>query len=397
MPSIRIELPANVERRLRADGSSRYYFRVKRGRPVNWPKTVRFDSVGYDGVQLSEGERPAAFAAALEQWASELNAKLAAMRAPDEDGPTQHSLPWVWERYKGDDRFISKKQVTQKNYEKIARSVRDWSQRLGHPHVARYTYEGVEAFVNGWRKQPHQRRAIQRFLSLMFKHAMRLKLRDDNPAAAMSLSTPKSQIVIWEDAATDLMVSVADAINHPSMAIAMLICHDIGPREEDVIAMRAPEHYESGHFRFATSKTAAKLSMPATARLRARLEASGVPLHRHLVVTDGKKQPYKADHFRHIFAKVRATAGAVMAAQAAAVVMGAPPASFIDVSKLVYRQLRHTAIVMLARASCTVPEIASITGHSIQTVTQILEHYLPRDSVVAGNAISKLESWRARP
>jgi Fic family protein len=48
------------------------------------------------------------------------------------------------------------------------------------------------------------------------------------------------------------------------------------------------------------------------------------------------------------------------------------------------------------RGSCTVPEIAAITGHSIQTVNQILEHYLPRDFEVASNAIGKLEKSRTK-
>jgi hypothetical protein len=48
--------------------------------------------------------------------------------------------------------------------------------------------------------------------------------------------------------------------------------------------------------------------------------------------------------------------------------------------------LRHSCVVQLARAGCTVPEIASITGHSISSVEQILQKYLPRDSRVAENA-----------
>lgn len=51
--------------------------------------------------------------------------------------------------------------------------------------------------------------------------------------------------------------------------------------------------------------------------------------------------------------------------------------------------LRHSCVVQLARAGCTVPEIASITGHSISSVEQILQRYLPRDSRVAENAQRK--------
>jgi hypothetical protein len=397
MPSIEIVLPPNVEKRARADKTNRYYFRVRRNRPKNWPQAIRFCATGSSGATLSEQDEPVQFFALLEQWARDLNQSLEKERGKSStDLELRGSLPWVWTHYQGTDQYISKSKATKDNYKLLARYVRDWSARSGHPHVRRYAYEGVEKFINGWRGKPHQRRAVQRFLSLLFKHAMRLRLRDDNPASAMGLGTPKSKIVVWEDAATDFMVSIADAIEHPSIGTAILVCHEIGPREEDVISMRAPEHYENGHFRFTTSKTAAKLAIPATSRLRARLEKEGVPLHRHLIVTDVRKQKYKADNFRHVFAEVRATAGAIMCVQSVAEAFFGAPSSFIDVSTLLYRQLRHTAIVNLARAGCTVPEIASITGHSIKTVTQILEHYLPRDSVVASHAISKLEFYRTR-
>jgi len=56
--------------------------------------------------------------------------------------------------------------------------------------------------------------------------------------------------------------------------------------------------------------------------------------------------------------------------------------------------LRRTAVVHLARAGCSVPEIAAITGHSVSLTVSILEVYLPRDSEMAAAAISKLDAWR---
>ncbi len=51
-----------------------------------------------------------------------------------------------------------------------------------------------------------------------------------------------------------------------------------------------------------------------------------------------------------------------------------------------------TAVTRLARAGCTVPEIASITGHSNADVSSILDQpYLASDPAIAKSAISKLE------
>ena len=55
------------------------------------------------------------------------------------------------------------------------------------------------------------------------------------------------------------------------------------------------------------------------------------------------------------------------------------------------RDLRRTAVVNLARAGATVPEIAAITGHSIDRTQWILETYLPRDVHMARAGIIKLE------
>lgn len=46
---------------------------------------------------------------------------------------------------------------------------------------------------------------------------------------------------------------------------------------------------------------------------------------------------------------------------------------------------------MLAEAGCTVPEICSITGHTLANATKILERYLARTNVLARSAIAKLE------
>jgi integrase len=58
---------------------------------------------------------------------------------------------------------------------------------------------------------------------------------------------------------------------------------------------------------------------------------------------------------------------------------------------LQFRDLRRTAMVRLAEAGVTVPEIAAISGHTIETTTRILEVYLSRNFAMAKAAIRKLE------
>ena len=45
------------------------------------------------------------------------------------------------------------------------------------------------------------------------------------------------------------------------------------------------------------------------------------------------------------------------------------------------RDLRRTAMLRMAEAGATVPQIASVSGHSIEATQRILETYLPRGVV----------------
>ncbi len=63
---------------------------------------------------------------------------------------------------------------------------------------------------------------------------------------------------------------------------------------------------------------------------------------------------------------------------------------------LTFHDLRGTAVTRLAAAGCTVPEIATITGHSLKTVEGMLDqHYLSRSIAMAESAVAKLEKHQA--
>jgi len=59
------------------------------------------------------------------------------------------------------------------------------------------------------------------------------------------------------------------------------------------------------------------------------------------------------------------------------------------------RDLRRTAMVSMAIAGATEPQIASVSGHSIERTRQILDTYLPRRPELALGAIEALERLRA--
>lgn len=62
------------------------------------------------------------------------------------------------------------------------------------------------------------------------------------------------------------------------------------------------------------------------------------------------------------------------------------------ISDLHFHDLRGTAVTMLAEAGCSIPEIASITGHSLKSVHTILEKYMSRTKALAKSAMAKFEN-----
>ncbi len=84
---------------------------------------------------------------------------------------------------------------------------------------------------------------------------------------------------------------------------------------------------------------------------------------------------WRADHFRHCFKAAMQRA------------------RIVDRK---FQDLRRTAIVRMAEAGCTVPEIASVSGHKIDTCQRIVDVYLPATRLLAHSAIIKLDAHRPR-
>ncbi|WP_375456606.1 integrase [uncultured Methylobacterium sp.] len=57
-----------------------------------------------------------------------------------------------------------------------------------------------------------------------------------------------------------------------------------------------------------------------------------------------------------------------------------------------FHDLRGTAVAMLSEAGCNPQQIAAITGHSLKTVTVILDRYLARTRALADQAILNFET-----
>jgi integrase len=169
----------------------------------------------------------------------------------------------------------------------------------------------------------------------------------------------------WRD--EDIGVFLGSA--GPEMALALMLALWTGQRQGDLL--RLPwSAFDGSHIRFQQSKTGRRIVIPAGEPLRVLL--SRTKARSPMILTTQRGKPWTSDGFRTSWGNACAVAG---------------------ISGLTFHDLRGSAVVRLALADATVPQIATFTGHSLHDVEGILDaHYLGRDAKLAEIAIMKLET-----
>lgn len=173
---------------------------------------------------------------------------------------------------------------------------------------------------------------------------------------------------VWTPA--DEAAFMASAPAH--LCLAFMLALWTGQRQGDLL--RLPwSAYDGERIRLRQRKTGARISIPAGAPLKALLDAA--PKRAVTILTTEAGTSWTESGFRASWRTACRRAG---------------------VSGVTFHDLRGTAVTRLALAACEVPEIATITGHSLRDVGAILDsHYLRRDDGLATSAIRKLERHEA--
>lgn len=369
MPSVRLDLGKYVTLRPRKDGTYRVLMEVPaRLRPSGWLAAIPLPIEGARTGNLKDAgeiER-------IQKDAEALYVALLRSRAGQEVAPAlRDDLPRLNREWQQSQGFKGKKPRTQQGYAYHAGLILDWSDTTGHKPVSALTRDAIEQFLAVYDDRPTTRRHVKIVLKMLLDHAVALKWRTDNPAEKIKVSAPKSRVRIWER--DDVMAGAWACVmaNQSPVAAMMLTEWEIGQRLTDARMFRWGGEYkpEEGAFKFWQEKTGAWVTIPVSDALRGLLEAVHDPDSLYLFVDRRTGKPFAEQRLGHVWSAIRTDAGFN--------------------KRLQIRALRHSCVVQLARAGCTVPEIASITGHSAFSVEQILSKYLPRDNEVAWNAQRK--------
>lgn len=187
--------------------------------------------------------------------------------------------------------------------------------------------------------------------------------------------------IIWLPEHVAAFMSVAPL----EMQRALIIALHTGQRQGDLL--RLPwSAYDGGAITLRQGKsarggrTAPLVTIPCTSALRRMLD--GMDRVSPLVLTTKTGRALQKRYFAELWDRAMLEAGI---GQVSLPGLEKPV-------NLHFHDLRGTAVTMLSEAGCNPQQIATITGHSLKTVTVILDRYLARTRALADQAIFNWEN-----
>lgn len=308
--------------------------------------------------------------AAMHAEAQRLNATLDQARA--EAAERHGTLRWLIAEYEASSYYAELSAATKQSYAYLSRHVLAWPG--ANTQVAAVTKPMLLAFLAPFDDRRALRDHLVQYLGVVLEYACRIGAITYHPARRLGLKKAKRSKPIRVVDVPQMLTIVAKAreMGLPHVAMGVLLHFDLGQRQGDVLRLRNHVDYRGGVFQFNQSKTDQAVTIkPFLAETRAAL--ASVPPTQFALVADEHGLRIGQDRYTRDFRKVADAAG------------------FHDLWEM---ELRHSCVIFCERAGLTPGEIATRTGHSLQTVIQILERYRYRDSVVAAQGAVKLEDYR---
>lgn len=170
--------------------------------------------------------------------------------------------------------------------------------------------------------------------------------------------------LIWLPEHIDAFMKVAPL----ELQRALILALHSGQRQGDLLRL-AWNNYDGSFLALRQGKTGRRVEIPCTAALKRMLDQ--LDQTAAVILTTKTGRPWKSRYFKSQWETASKAAG---------------------IEDLHFHDLRGTAATMLAEAGCTAPQIAAITGHSLRTVTSILDRYLARTRTLATSAITLFEN-----
>ncbi len=298
---------------------------------------------------------------------------LTALAAAKAEAPPHHkgTLQEVFNAYQASPAFTSLADATRGGYSRRLPAI---EAEFGDMPIKALADHRARGEFLDWRDKlaatsPREADYHMAILALMLAWGLDRGAVPANPAAKPGrVYRPDRTDSIWTDA--DVQTFLAKA--GPQLRLPFLLALWTGQRRGDVLRLSWGA-YDGATIRLAQSKGKRRVVIPLVAEMRAALDATKRKAAVVCVTSRGTR--WTGHGFSASFRKACVAAG---------------------IEGLTFHDLRGTAVTRLAVAGCTDAEIATITGHSLKTVKEMLDrHYMSRDFAMAESAVAKLEKHQA--
>lgn len=283
------------------------------------------------------------------------------------------SLAWVIDEYKTGETWAKLEESTRADYGWHLDKLAD---EFGDLPVAAMGREGVKEYRKALiaAGQPYNTYHRLKKLKMVLNYArLELGLMRDDPFEGVDIPSPPRRDAVWSPEEDRILLEHAPPLIRRAFTLAAYTAQ----RPADCLHMTYDcigQTVEHGNRRvlwvmLRQRKTKQPVWVPLHPTLRAEI-ATRLHGKSNLIAPSPTGRVWDLHNFARAFRSARIEAGLP--------------------DSLQFRDLRRTAMVRLAEAGATVPQIAAISGHSIEQTQKILEHYLPRNRQMALGAMDLL-------
>lgn len=284
------------------------------------------------------------------------------------------TVGWLITEYRKDQRFKQLRASTIALYNHLLPQI---NKVMGDLPYSKITRKAARAFCVSFADNPRKPSMLAAMGRVLFNFAKDI---DDNfkhnPFDELRISKPKPRKLIWSPEVLTLAQEEAFRQGTPSIAIALQLGLDTLQRPADLRSI-GWINYNGSHIILSQEKTDTPVEIKLTKKSKIMLdEAKATSTDLTILIDETTRKKYTRDRLCHRIREVCNAAG-------------------ID-PKLQFRDLRRTGMVRMAERGCTAVEISAVSGHSIDETAKILETYIPRNKVMADNAIDKVEKLEVK-
>ncbi|MDX2223922.1 MAG: tyrosine-type recombinase/integrase, partial [Rhodospirillaceae bacterium] len=269
------------------------------------------------------------------------------------------SVGWVVKVYRDSDDFARLAKGTLKYYARFLADIEKLGQALA---FSSFTRKAVIRFVDSY--APSMRRSAGAVLRNLFNVAIYHGYATENYASNLRTRSPGRRDQLFTEADAAAWLAAADELADELSRRAFILLRYTVQRPCDALRM-AYTNYDGDVIRLRQQKTKKLVDVPCHAALRAEIDRWRADRPDVLMCSKGGR----ALRYWMFSARFR-----VIADRA-------------GLKHLQARDLRRSAAVLMAEAGATVPQIAAVAGWSIERTSQILEHYIPRTTEMARQAV----------